>query len=95
MPTEYTREQKSQAKAAVLTAGSLEKARDLLTDAWETSHPPSKDSLARWKADPSILPDAAWAGNVQIERVETIRVGTVEMYEATKKRFLEELPGMS
>lgn len=92
---EYTREQKSQAKAAVLATGSLNKARDLLVDAWETTRPPSKDSLSRWKADPSILPDLDWGANAQIERVETIRAGTVEMYEATKARFLKELPDLS
>ncbi len=94
MPTEYTREQKSQAKAAVLATGSLNKARDLLVDTWETTRPPSKDSLSRWKSDPSILPDLAWGENAQLTRIETIRAGTIRRYEAISARVLRELPGM-
>ena len=91
---EYSQEQREQAKAAVLITGSLDKGRELLLEAWDCP-PPAKDTLARWNRDPSILPDASWAGNMQIERVETIRAGTVEMYDATKARFLKELPDLS
>ena len=91
---EYSQEQREQAKAAVLITGSLDKGRELLLEAWDCP-PPAKDTLARWNRDPSILPDASWAGNMQIERVETIRVGVMEMFDATKRRYLDELPDMS
>ncbi len=95
MPVEYSQEQKSQAKAAALTESSLDRASTLLADIWDTRHPPAKSTLARWLKDPQIPADLGWVEGVQGERIEHIRAGTVEMYDAARTRFLKDLPKMS
>ena len=94
MPSDYSAQQKAQAQAAALEAGSLERARTLLRDAWDTRRVPVKDTLARWLKDPAIEPDTAWMTQIQTARVEEVRAGAMEMYRATKTRYLGEVNAM-
>ncbi len=95
MPTEYSPEHKRQAKAAALIAPSLDAASALLAEAWDTHKPPSKSTLSRWQNDPSVGPDMDWIAGIQVQRVESIRHGVMEMWSRTKQRYMEELPEMS
>ncbi len=95
MPTEYSEEQKSQAKAAVLIADTLKQARDLLGDIWDTRSPPSKSTLSQWNNNPLIAPDLKWVQGVYLNRMEHVQRGALEMYTKTKARYFKDLPAMS
>ncbi len=54
----YTNEQRAQAKALVITAGSGEKAAAILGELWDEA--PTGRSIQNWVNDPTVEPDLAF-----------------------------------